>query len=166
MVPAVLLAVGTVVAPASAGGHRHGTCAAGYSASYAFNSCPPYWADPFADLRPWPFDNFLYDGPRNWTWWFPDGGFTAYPGEPGSGIVAGSDYSHINWVISPTATAQLVRQKLDALGIPPVPQETLFLGKNPAAVDKAKLPLPKSWMVDPDKDLPLENKDKDKDLDQ
>lgn len=124
--------------------------------------CGPYWCDPFADLRPWPNDNYLYEGPRNWAWWYPYGGFTAYPGEPGSGIKIGSDYSHLNWVVSPVTNAQIVTEKLQALGIPLVPQETIYLGKNPGAVNKAKLPLPKSWIKDEE---PKEAEKKGKDLD-
>ena len=28
----------------------------------------------------------LIEGPQNWAYWYPHGGFTTYPGEPGSGI--------------------------------------------------------------------------------
>jgi hypothetical protein len=133
--------------------------------------CGPYWCDPYANLRPWPNDNDLYDGPRNWAWWYPHGGFTAYPGQAGSGIKTGSDYSHVNWVTAPASNAQLVTEKLQSLGIPLVPQETTYLGKNPAAVNKAKLPQPKSWIkdvepVEPEKEKGKEiEKDKAKDND-
>src|SRR5262245_39379000 len=110
------------------------------------DGCPPYWCDPYACLHPWPYDNPLIDGPRNWAWIFPDGGFTAYLGEPGSGVQARSDYSHVNWVVHPTVNAAGVVRKLDALGIPRVPQDTIYLGKNPAQVDRAKLPLPRAWL--------------------
>jgi hypothetical protein len=135
-------------------------CPPGVSATH--DGPPPYWCDPYACLHPWPNDNPLLTGPRNWAWVFPDGGFTAYPGLPGSGTRSNSDYSHINWVVSPQNNAQMVQQKLDALGIPRVPQETMFLGKNPGMVDKAKLPLPKGWQKDAGKE---KEKDKDKDAD-
>ncbi|MFO0846185.1 MAG: hypothetical protein U0797_28045 [Gemmataceae bacterium] len=51
--------------------------------------------------RPWPNDSYLIEGPRTWAWWYPHGGFTAYPGLPGSGVEIGSDYSHVNWVVAP-----------------------------------------------------------------
>ncbi len=102
---------------------------------------------------PWPYNNPLISTPRNWSWMYPDGGFTLYPGQAGSGIQARSDYSHINWVQPPHANAQAVVQKLDALGIPRVPQDTTYLGKNPAQVDKAKLPIPKAWQREPEKEI-------------
>jgi hypothetical protein len=116
----------------------------------------PYWIDSFACLHPWPNDNCLMRLPQNWAWIFPSGGFTAYLGTPGSGVQANSDYSHIHWVVSPQQTAQNVQQKLDALGIPRVPQDTIFLGKNPGTVDKAKLPIPRKWVA------PEENKEAEK----
>jgi hypothetical protein len=127
--------------------------------------CGPYWCDAYANLRPWPENNPYYDGPRSWAWWYPDGGFTAYPGQPGSGIKGGSDYSHVNWVTSPASNAQLVTDKLQSLGIPLVPQETTYLGKNPAAVQKAKLPQPKGWIKDAEPVEPEKAKDQDKDKD-
>jgi hypothetical protein len=151
LVSAVL--VGFAVAPPDAAGcgYCHGV-GVGYGvASFGCtpDGCPPYWCDPYACLQPWPFDNPLIVGPRNWSWLYPDGGFTVYPGEPGSGVRTGSDYSHVNWVQPPQANAQAVLQKLDALGIPRVPQDTTYLGKNPAQVDKAKLPVPKAWQPPP-----------------
>jgi hypothetical protein len=129
------------------------------------DGCPPYWCDPYANLVPWPDDNILYVGPRNWAWWFPHGGFTAYPGEPGSGVQARSDYSHVNWVVPPHVNAQMVLQRLEMLGVPLVPQETLYLGKNPA-VNKAKLPIPGRWAKEKEAEKDKEKeKDKDKDKD-
>jgi hypothetical protein len=130
--------------------------------------CPPYWCDPYANLAPWPYDNPLIEGPRIWAWWYPDGGFTAYPGQAGSGVQARSDYSHVNWVVPPHVNAQSVLQRLEALGVPLVPQETMYLGKNPS-VNKAKLPVPGRWARDkePEKDKEKEkemDKDKDKEL--
>lgn len=155
-IPAVLVLTGL------AAGSAEAQCRGGYCGHGCVALCPPYWCDPYADLRPWPDDNPLYEGPRNWAWMFPDGGFTAYPGLPGSGITTGSDYSHVNWVIAPTANAQIVTQKLEELGVPLVPQETIYLGKNPKVVDKAKLPMPKNWIKDgePEKE---EKKDLNKD---
>lgn len=161
LVSAVL--TGFAVAPADASGW--GGCAGGCS-SYGCtpDGCPPYWCDPYACLTPWPNDNPLITGPRNWSWLYPDGGFTAYLGLPGSGVKARSDYSHVNWVQSPHANAQGVLQKLDALGIPRVPQDTTYLGKNPAMVEKAKLPVPKAWQPkEPEKDKAIE-KDKEKEV--
>lgn len=134
----------------------------GYGYGGTPDGCPPYWCDSYANLNPWPYDNPLVDGPRNWSWWFPYAGFTAYPGLPGSGIVIGSDYSHINWTVPPVANANQVVQKLQSMGIPLVPQETIYLGKIPKLADKAKLPIPKNWLPEEkeknaDKEL---NKDK------
>src|SRR5262249_38958098 len=116
-----------------------------YNGNGTGDGCPPYWCDPYASPHSWPYDNPLIDGPRNWSWIYPEGGFTVYLGEPGSGVWPRSDYSHVNWVMSPADNAQAVLRKLDALGIPRVPQDTIYLGKNPAQVDKAKLPLPRAW---------------------
>lgn len=152
----------------TAGSAHAGGCKAGLGCGGggAWAGCGPYWCDPFVDFSPWPNDNYLYDGPRNWAWRFPHGGFTVYPGEPGSGIKMGSDYSHINWVVPPADNAKMVLEKLKALGVPLVPQETIYLGKNPGAVQKAKLPLPKSWIKDDEKEPekePGKAKDPDKD---
>jgi hypothetical protein len=144
LVSAVL--AGFALAPAASAGSG---CA--YNGGCAGDGCPPYWCDPYGCLQPWPYDNPLIHGPRNWSWIYPDGGFTAYPGEPGSGVWARSDYSHVNWVVSPADNAQGVLRKLDALGIPRVPQDTIYLGKNPAMVDKAKLPIPRAWQPEPEK---------------
>jgi hypothetical protein len=155
-ISAVLVSLTATSAQAQRCRGRH--CGPGYGCGVP--SCPPYWCDPYADLRPWPDDNPLYEGPRNWAWWYPHGGFTAYPGLPGSGIVTGSDYSHVNWVVSPTVNAQMVTQKLRAMGVPLVPQDTIYLGKNPKVVEKAKLPMPKNWIKD---DEPEKDKDLNKD---
>jgi hypothetical protein len=80
----------------------------------------------------------------NWAWIYPDGGFTLYPGQAGSCVPSHSDYSKVNWLVPPTASAQAVLNKLQQLGIPQVPPETIYLGKNPNA-GEAKLPLPKGW---------------------
>ena len=74
VVPAVLVAAGLAAGAAQAGGCKGGHCG-GFGPWY---SCGPYWCDPFADLRPWPDNNPLYEGPRVWAWWYPHGGFTAY----------------------------------------------------------------------------------------
>lgn len=136
---------------ARAGGCRGGSCGLG---DYSYDNpdgCLPAWCDPFVDLSPWPMDA-RYNGSRNWHWWYPYGGFVNYPGEPGTGIRPVSDYSHINWLMPPSSTAQMVTQKLDMLGIPRVPQETLFLDKNPSVELNTKLPVPKNWAKEPPKD--------------
>lgn len=80
----------------------------------------------------------------NNAWLYPDGGFTLYPGQPGSCVPSHSDYSKVNWVVPPTTNAQAVLDKLRELGVPQVPPDTIYLGKNPNAGD-AKLPIPKGW---------------------
>lgn len=89
----------------------------------------------------------------NNAWLYPEGGFTVYPGEPGSCVPSHSDYSKVYWVVPPTANAQAVLNKLQQLGIPQVPPDTIYLGKSPNA-GEAKLPLPKGWTpkeVEPEK---------------
>ena len=56
-----------------------------------------------------------------------------------------SDYSKVNWLVPPTVNAQGVLDKLRELGIPQVPPDTIYLGKNPRSADEAKLPIPKGW---------------------
>jgi hypothetical protein len=170
MIPALMAGLGVAQGRALAG-CRGGACHGGVCYDGHGSCCPPYWCDPYADLHPWPDDNPLYDGPRNWSWWYPHGGFTAYLGLPGSGVQAPSDYSHINWVIPPHVNANMVLQKLEMLGVPLVPQETMYLGKNPAHVAKTKLPVPGRWIKEKEKEKEREKelkdkeKDKDKDLD-
>ena len=82
-------------------------------------------------------------GPFNNVWHRPYAGYTVYPGEPGSGFTTHSDYSHIDWLVTPEDNAAMVRARLSALGIPAVRPEPIFLGKNPHAADNVKLPLPR-----------------------
>lgn len=170
LIPALVLAFGL-----GAGAAQAQCCKAKCRARGCADGCcadggwTPYWCDPYAVLDPWPNDNSLFCGPRYWGWYFPDGGFTAYPGLPGSGVATRSDYSHVSWLASPADTAQAVVQKLDSLGIPRVPQDTTYLGKNPAMVDKAKLPVPKAWRKDaaaaPEKEVEkAKDADKGKDV--
>jgi hypothetical protein len=81
----------------------------------------------------------------NWAWIYPRGGFTLYPGEPGSCVPSHSDYSKVNWLVPPTVSAQGTLDKLRELGIPQVRPDTIYLGKNPYAAGEAKLPLPNGW---------------------
>ncbi|MBY0232535.1 MAG: hypothetical protein K2W96_24920 [Gemmataceae bacterium] len=82
-------------------------------------------------------------GPFNNVWHRPEGGWTLYPGEPGSGFASHSEYSHIDWLVTPEDNAALVRARLRALGIPAVRPEPIFLGRNPRAADGVKLPIPR-----------------------
>jgi hypothetical protein len=77
---------------------------------------------------------------------YPDGGWTLYPGEAGSGVPTCSNYAPVNGLIPPAATAQVVLQKLQFLGIPIVAPETQFLNKNPRIAEKLQLPIPKTWI--------------------
>jgi hypothetical protein len=86
----------------------------------------------------------------NWAWFFPYGGVTLYPGQPGSGYAARSDYSCINWIGTPEQNAAMVRGRLRAMGIPEVPPEPLYWGKNPTVTDSIdRLPLPRPRLVEP-----------------
>ncbi len=85
----------------------------------------------------------LIDRPYNHAWTTPFGGWTLYPGQAGSGYGSHSDYSHINWLTTPEQNAGMVRGRLALLGIPAVPPEPLFLGKNPSVTDDIKLPVPR-----------------------
>ncbi len=87
----------------------------------------------------------LMDVPPNWTNYLPDGGWTLYPGEPGSGVRSWSSYSQINGVVPPAVNAQAVLDRLQMLGVPIIPPEPQFLGKNPRVADKLILPTPKGW---------------------
>ena len=98
----------------------------------------------------------------NRAWVYPIGGFTVYPGQPGSCVPSHSDYSKVNWTDSPTANAQAVLDKLRALGIPQVPPDTIYLGKNPRAADNALLPVPKGWV--PKEEEPKEADPKPKEI--
>ena len=82
-------------------------------------------------------------GPFNNNWLRPYGGFTLYPGQPGSGYGSHSDYSHIDYLVTPQENANLVAAKLKAMGIPAVAPEPIFLGKNPRITDNVKLPRPR-----------------------
>lgn len=84
-----------------------------------------------------------FDIQYNHAWLTPFGGYTLYPGQIGSGYSGHSDYSRVEWFLTPTDTAAVVRAKLQALGIPAVKPETVFLGKIPGAADNIKLPLPR-----------------------
>ena len=99
----------------------------------------------------------------NRAWMYPEGGFTVYPGQPGSCVPSHSDYSKVNWTVPPTVNAQGVMDKLRALGIPQVPPDTIYLGKNPRAAENVQLPIPKGWT--PREDEPKEAEPKKKDLD-
>ncbi len=85
----------------------------------------------------------VIDTPFNYSWLTPHGGYVTYPGLPGSGFGSVTDYSQHSWVVPPEASANAVREKLRAMGIPLVPPETIFLGKNPRAADNLKLPIPR-----------------------
>jgi hypothetical protein len=110
----------------------------------------------------------------NRAWVYPNGGYTVYPGQPGSCVPSHSDYSKVNWLVPPTINAQGVLDKLRELGIPQVPPDTIYLGKNPRAAEDAKLPIPKGWTpkevepkeADPKAKEPekLKEKPKEKDL--
>ena len=91
------------------------------------------------------FDDRGYGYDSNWAWLYPNAGFTLYPGQAGSCVPSHSDYSKVHWVVPPTENAQAVLSKLQQLGIPQVPPETIYLGKNPQVTGDAKLPLPKGW---------------------
>jgi hypothetical protein len=94
----------------------------------------------------------------NWAWFFPYGGVTLYPGEPGSGYAARSDYSCINWIVTPEQNANMVRGRLRSMGIPDVPPEPLFWGKNPSVTDSIQaLPRPRPRTAEPP---PVDPKDK------
>jgi hypothetical protein len=92
----------------------------------------------------------LLDVGPNWAWFFPFGGVTLYPGQPGSGYAARSDYSCIHWLVPPQQNAALVRSRLAALGIPEVPPEPLYWGKIPGITDSIdKLPVPRPRLPEP-----------------
>ena len=112
----------------------------------------------------------------NRAWVYPFGGFTLYPGQAGSCVPSHSDYAKVDWTVPPTVNAQGVLDRLRALGVPQVPPDTIFLGKNPRGANDVKLPVPKGWVpkevepekpkdkaVDPDKEKdPVKPKDKKK----
>ena len=85
----------------------------------------------------------LFDFPPNYAWTTPFGGYTVYPGQPGSGYGTRSNYSHVNWSVTPEQTAALVKLRLAKLGVPPPPPEPMFLGKNPSVTDDVRLPYPR-----------------------
>jgi hypothetical protein len=91
--------------------------------------------DPFA----------LMEVAPNWANYFPQGGWTLYYGEPGSGVPSWSSYSQINGLVPPAVNAQGVLDRLKMMGIPIIPPEPQFLGKNPRVADKIILPTPKAW---------------------
>ena len=110
------------------------------------------------------FSDFGYEGfGFNRAWVYPEGGYTVYPGQPGSCFPSHSDYSKVNWTVPPTVNAQGVLNKLRSLGIPQVPPDTIYLGKNPRAADNVQLPTPKGWI--PREDEPKEAEPKNKELD-
>jgi hypothetical protein len=101
---------------------------------------------------------------------YPDGGFTAYPGEAGTEQTPVSNYSPIAYTMPPQGSAQSVRNRLQALGIPLVNPAPQFLGVNPRATEGLILPQPRRQAVpmeqpdkDGDKDKDKDKKDKDKD---
>jgi hypothetical protein len=96
---------------------------------------------PYPELPPTAF----IDVPFNNTNLYPDGGWTLYPGEPGSFVPSMSVYSHINGRVPPEVSARSVLARLAQLGIPIVPPEPQFLGKNPCVADNVALPVPKGW---------------------
>ena len=63
---------------------------------------------------------------------FPQGGWTLYPGEAGSGVPSHSHYSHVFGVVPPAVAANQVLHKLHLLHVPIKPPEPQFLGRNPA----------------------------------
>ena len=70
----------------------------------------------------------------------------------------------MSWTQPPTANAQGALDKLRALGIPQVPPDTIYLGKNLRAAEDAKLPTPRGWVpkeVEP-KDADPKGKEIDK----
>ncbi|MFQ3651522.1 MAG: hypothetical protein SNJ75_14440 [Gemmataceae bacterium] len=98
----------------------------------------------------YPSGDALLDVSPNWAWLFPDGGVTLYPGQPGSGYAARSDYSCIHWLVPPQQNAMLVKSRLAAMGIPEVPPEPLYWGKNPTITDSIdRLPLPRPRLPEP-----------------
>ena len=140
---AILVAASTGVGPANAGSCGPGGCGGGGVG----------------------IGDYDYEGIGfNRVWVYPDGGYTLYPGQSGSCVPSHSDYSKVNWTAPPTANAQRVLDKLRDLGIPQVPPETIYLGKNPNAANDLKLPLPKGWT--PREDEPKEaDKPKEKEAD-
>jgi hypothetical protein len=131
---AVLVVLGATV-PAKAAG--------GFTASWDVDYC--YWGTPDA----WTYIEVEPNRANK----FPYAGWTAYDGTPGSGWPSYSDYSHINYSHPPAVLAQSVLGRLNALGIPLVPPEPQFLGKNPRAAENVILPRPK--------ESPKDKKDKD-----
>jgi hypothetical protein len=104
-------------------------------------------------------------GPTNWAWRFPDAGVTAYPGQPGTGYQAQSDYTRTDWIRSPSENAKAVCERLAKMGIPKVTPEPEFLGKNPCLPTNLKLPIPNQWVVDPEAEKARKEKDKAKKAD-
>src|SRR5262249_21698447 len=79
--------------------------------------------------------------------YYPDGGFTAYPGEAGTGLTVVSNYSPINYLMPPTASAQEVLNHLRAMGIPLVNPPPNFLGVNPRAAEGVIRPGPRPKVI-------------------
>jgi hypothetical protein len=114
-------------------------------------SCPPGGCPggPFIDLATGP--GLWHGGPDAWdpVTHFPDavrifpyGGYTAYVPR---GIDCHGDFSpyhQIYYLAPPAATAQCALKRLTALGIPLVPCEPEFLGRNPHT-DRYALPAPR-----------------------
>lgn len=107
--------------------------------------------------------SYYIEGPTNWSWMFPEGGVTPYPGLPGSGMRGHSDYSYFNWYVPPSVNAADVALRLKQMGIPRVPPEPEFLGKNPCLPDKLRMPIPNSWLKDPPSKDGDKEKEKEKD---
>jgi hypothetical protein len=99
----------------------------------------------------WPFSGGLggFDAwafievPPNLSNVYPDGGFTAYDGMWATGYQVHSNYSPINWVQPPAASAQSVLLKLQEMHIPLVSPEPMFLNKNPRIAENVRLPAPR-----------------------
>jgi hypothetical protein len=86
---------------------------------------------------------------------YPYGGWTLYPGQAGSGVPSASGYSHVNALVPPVVSARGVLATLQRMGVPIVPPEPVFLGKNPCVANNVKLPVPKAWR-EPPKEQPRE----------
>jgi hypothetical protein len=104
----------------------------------------PGWAFPFG-LPPTAFIEVPFNNSNH----YPYGGWTLYPGEPGSGVPSCSAYSQINGTVSPALNAQMVLEKLQAMGIPIEPPETMYLWKNPRIAENVNLPVPRGWRRPP-----------------
>jgi hypothetical protein len=144
-----LLAVPTVARAGSCPAGGCGTGAPGlsdYGVLPIWNGGPDQW-----DFEtPWP----------NVVRIFPRGGYTAYPPRGVDYFGDFTPYRQIFYPGPPAQTAQNVQTRLLALGIPLVPPEPEFLGKNPAAEKIVLPPIPKKEEAVPPP--PEEKKPEDK----